>query len=104
MRVTEEHRAGADRPAGGIALDEPLALECPNEPRGRALRQPRQLRELTDRRRFVFLDHVDEQLRGSVDRLGSTSGSGARRHVIQFVERPFHSMSLGREYARVNAR
>ena len=76
VRVAKEHRPGADRAARRIALHEPLALERADEPRGRALRQPRQLGELADGRRVLLLDHVDEQLRGSVDRLGS----GARRH------------------------
>ena len=99
VRVAKEHRPRADRAARRIALHEPLALERTDEPRGRALRQPRQLGELADGRRVFLLDHVDEQLRGSVDRLGS----GARRHgLVQVVERVFHSMSLGRSLADVN--
>ena len=79
--VAQKDGAGLERAASRIALDEPLALERPDEARGRALRQARELRELADGRRLVLLDDVHEQLRCALDRLGS----GLRDHeAVQF--------------------
>ena len=91
--VAQQHGPGLDGPASRIALDEPLALERPDETRRRALRQTGELGELPHGRRFAFLDDVHEQLGAALDRLGSgVHGHGSSDS--HDVERSFHTVSL----------
>src|SRR5262249_9528614 len=73
----KEHRTGGETAAVCRALDEAAALERSHEARGRALRQAGVCSELADGDRAAALDDADEQLRGTVYRLGS----GLGRHL-----------------------
>ncbi len=73
MREAEEYWAWTETPITRT-LDEPLALERADEPRGRRLRQAGTVGELGDGERLVALDDPDQQFRRPVDRLGSRFG------------------------------
>src|SRR6185437_1590401 len=73
-RARNAGAASSTSPALARALDEPAALESPDEARGGALREAGVGGELPHAERTVRFDDAREQLGGTVDRLGARLG------------------------------
>ena len=72
--------AGTDATAGAVALHEALPLQCPDKTRSCAFRQPGCNCEGANGRRLRALEHVHEQLRRAIDRLGPGLGAISCAH------------------------
>jgi hypothetical protein len=70
-RGVEGEQGTADVLTGVDALDQPSALERREEPRRGGARQPRGFAQLREGHRDLGLDHLGEQGRSAVNRLGS---------------------------------
>ena len=74
----QDRRAGLELAALAGLVDEAVALERGEEPRGGALGQVGGLGEVAQAHRLVAVEQAREHLAGAVDRLGALSG---RAHV-----------------------
>jgi len=94
LSEAQEDWAGADGSAVRVTLEQSLALERGQKPRGRALRKLARVGQLADAERPRTFDYANEQIRSPVDRLRS-----GHDHIM---ERTFHRRK-SIEFERIHA-
>ena len=93
-RGVEPEEPARDVGPGGVALEQPGALERGEHPRGRRLRQAARVLEVGERHRLVGVDDRGDQVRGAVQRTRAGGGRRSRRSPRRFVREGVPSGSM----------
>ena len=81
----QDRRPGAQAAALAVLLDQALALERRDQPRGGALGDAAGRRELGQRDRLLGLEHAHQQLGAAVDRGRARGARGAVRDNLELL-------------------